>query len=63
MKISRAYIVTFTMVALALFAAIILYGRYSTRPWTRDAQVRAKVGALMDAPSGFIPLENVGGSD
>ena len=43
MRISRAHLVTFAMVALAMIATASLYWRYSTRPWTRDAQVRANV--------------------
>ena len=54
MKISRAHLVTFTMVALALAASIVLYWRYSTRPWTRDAQVRANVVGIAPRVAGPI---------
>jgi multidrug resistance efflux pump len=54
MKISRAHIVTFTMVTLALIAAFVLYSRYSTRPWTRDAQVRANVVGIAPRVAGPI---------
>jgi multidrug resistance efflux pump len=54
MKISRAHVVTFTMVALALIAAIVLYWRYSTRPWTRDAQVKANVVGIAPRIAGPI---------
>jgi multidrug resistance efflux pump len=54
MKISRAHIVTFAMVALALIASLILYWRYSTRPWTRDAQVRANVVGIAPRIAGPI---------
>jgi multidrug resistance efflux pump len=54
MKISRAHIVTFAMVALAVIASLILYWRYSTRPWTRDAQVRANVVGIAPRIAGPI---------
>ena len=54
MKVSRAHIVTFTMVALALIATFVLYLRYSTRPWTRDAQVRANVVGIAPRIAGPI---------
>ncbi len=54
MKVSRAHIVTFTMVALALIATFLLYLRYSTRPWTRDAQVRANVVGIAPRVAGPI---------
>jgi len=37
------YIVTSAVVVLALVASLAMYHRYVTRPWTRDAQVRANV--------------------
>ncbi|HEY5953204.1 MAG TPA: efflux RND transporter periplasmic adaptor subunit, partial [Terrimicrobiaceae bacterium] len=54
MKISRPHLVTFAMVALAVIAALILYGRYSTRPWTRDGQVRANVVGIAPRVAGPI---------
>lgn len=54
MKISRPHIVTFAMVALAVVATIILYWRYSTKPWTRDAQVRANVVGIAPRVAGPI---------
>jgi multidrug resistance efflux pump len=53
-KISRAHLVTFAMVALAVVASIVLYWRYSTRPWTRDAQVRANVVGIAPRVAGPI---------
>jgi multidrug resistance efflux pump len=53
-KISRPHLVTFAMVALALAATIILYWRYSTKPWTRDAQVRANVVGIAPRVAGPI---------
>ena len=37
------YLVTSVVVALAIAASLAMYHRYVTRPWTRDAQVRANV--------------------
>lgn len=37
------YLVTLVVVILASIAALAMYHRYVTRPWTRDAQVRANV--------------------
>lgn len=37
------YAVTSVVIALAAAAALAMYHRYVTRPWTRDAQVRANV--------------------
>ncbi len=37
------YLVTAVAVVLAAVAALAMYHRYVTRPWTRDAQVRANV--------------------
>ncbi len=54
MKISRPHIITFAMVALAVVATIILYWRYSTKPWTRDAQVRANVVGIAPRVAGPI---------
>jgi multidrug resistance efflux pump len=54
MKVSRAHIITFTMVGLALVATFVLYLRYSTRPWTRDAQVRANVVGIAPRVAGPI---------
>jgi multidrug resistance efflux pump len=54
MRISRAHLVTFAMVALAVIATAILYWRYSTRPWTRDAQVRANVVGIAPRVAGPI---------
>ena len=35
--------ITLGVVALALVAALLMYERYLTKPWTRDAYVRANV--------------------
>ena len=54
MKISRPHLVTFAMVILALAATLILYWRYSTKPWTRDGQVRANVVGIAPRVAGPI---------
>ena len=54
MKISRPHLVTFAMVVLALVATLILYWRYSTKPWTRDGQVRANVVGIAPRVAGPI---------
>jgi multidrug resistance efflux pump len=53
-KIARPHLVTFAMVALAIVATCILYWRYSTKPWTRDAQVRANVVGIAPRVAGPI---------
>ena len=53
-KISRPHLVTFAMIALAIIATIVLYWRYSTKPWTRDAQVRANVVGIAPRVAGPI---------
>jgi multidrug resistance efflux pump len=53
-KISRPHLVTFAMVTLALVATIVLYWRYSTKPWTRDGQVRANVVGIAPRVAGPI---------
>ena len=53
-KISRPHLVTFAMVALAVVATFILYWRYSTKPWTRDGQVRANVVGIAPRVAGPI---------
>ncbi|MFZ0710190.1 MAG: biotin/lipoyl-binding protein, partial [Terrimicrobiaceae bacterium] len=54
MKIARPHVVTFAMVTLALIATFVLYWRYSTKPWTRDGQVRANVVGIAPRVSGPI---------
>lgn len=53
-KIARPHVVTFAMVTLALIATFVLYWRYSTKPWTRDGQVRANVVGIAPRVSGPI---------
>ena len=53
-KISRSHLVTFAMVTLALVATCLFYWRYSTKPWTRDGQVRANVVGIAPPVAGPI---------
>lgn len=48
------YLVTCTAIALAVVAALFMYDRYTTRPWTRDAQVRANVVGIAARVAGPI---------
>jgi RND family efflux transporter MFP subunit len=54
MNKSTAFIVTATVVVLALLAALGMYQRYSTQPWTRDGQVRANVVGIASRVAGPI---------
>ncbi len=58
---NRKFVITGAVVALAAVAAGILYVRYISRPWTRDAQVRANVVGIAPRVSGpiiQIPIED-----
>jgi multidrug resistance efflux pump len=46
--------ITLAVVALALVAALLLYTRYLTKPWTRDAYVRANVVGVAPRIAGPI---------
>jgi multidrug resistance efflux pump len=46
--------ITLAVVALALVAALLLYARYLTKPWTRDAYVRANVVGVAPRVAGPI---------
>jgi multidrug resistance efflux pump len=48
------YLITFTLVGLAAWAAGSLYYRYLENPWTRDGQVRANVVGIAPRVSGPI---------
>ncbi len=54
MKISRPHLVTLAMVALAAIASYVLYWQYSTKPWTRDGQVRANIVGIAPRVAGPI---------
>ncbi len=51
---ARRYAVTGGVVAAALLVAVFLYARYTTRPWTRDAQVRANVVGIAPRVAGPV---------
>ena len=42
------------MVALAAIASYVLYWQYSTKPWTRDGQVRANIVGIAPRVAGPI---------
>jgi multidrug resistance efflux pump len=46
--------ITLGVVALALVAALLMYERYLTKPWTRDAYVRANVVGVAPRVAGPI---------
>jgi RND family efflux transporter MFP subunit len=48
------YAVTSVVIVLAIVAALAMYHRYVTRPWTRDAQVRANVVGIACRVAGPI---------
>lgn len=47
-------IATTTVVIIAAFCAHLLYRRYQSSPWTRDAQVRADVVKITPRVSGYL---------
>jgi multidrug resistance efflux pump len=49
--------VTLTVVVLATVAALLMYQRYLTKPWTRDAYVRANIIGI--APRVAGPIINI----
>lgn len=51
------YVITWSAVALALAAAVLLYWRWLDKPWTRDAQVRANIVGI--APRVAGPIINI----
>jgi len=51
---SQRAAVTGAVVVLSLVAAFAMYWRYSTKPWTRDAQVRANVVGIAPRVAGPI---------
>jgi RND family efflux transporter MFP subunit len=48
------FLVTLVVVALAAWAALVLYERYIHDPWTRDSQVRANIVGIAPRVSGPI---------
>lgn len=51
------YLVTTVVVLAAILAALAMYHRYVTRPWTRDAQVRANIVGVACRVGG--PITNI----
>jgi multidrug resistance efflux pump len=51
------YLVTTIVVLAAILAALAMYHRYVTRPWTRDAQVRANIVGVACRVGG--PITNI----
>jgi multidrug resistance efflux pump len=45
---------TFALIIVAGFAALSLFRRYTTRPWTRDGQIRADVVKVAPRVSGYV---------
>ena len=54
MQISRKYLVTGTLVLIAVLAVSLKYWDYVVNPWTRDGQVRAEVIQVTPRVSGPI---------
>jgi len=48
------YLITFVIIALAVWAGVSLYNNYIQNPWTRDGQVRANVVGIAPRVSGPI---------
>lgn len=48
------FLVTSVVITLAIIAALMMYDRYTTRPWTRDAQVRANIVGIAPRVAGPI---------
>jgi RND family efflux transporter MFP subunit len=48
------YLITLTVVGLAVWAAATLYYRYLENPWTRDGQIRANIVGVAPGVSGPI---------
>jgi multidrug resistance efflux pump len=53
-QISRKYLVTGTLVLIALLAVLLKYWAYVVNPWTRDGQVRAEIIQVTPRVSGPI---------
>lgn len=51
---ASTYLVTGLVVLLAALAALAMYWRYMTKPWTRDGQVRANVVGIASRVAGPI---------
>jgi RND family efflux transporter MFP subunit len=49
-----AYVLTGVVIVLAAVAALGMYQRYTTKPWTRDGQVRANIVGIASRVEGPI---------
>lgn len=59
--IPRNTVVTLVAVVLAIGAALLMNHRYVTRPWTRDAQVRANIVGIaprVEGPIVQLPIQD-----
>ena len=45
---------TLTLILIAAFAALLLFRQYSSRPWTRDGQVRADIIKVAPRVPGYV---------
>ncbi len=59
MKISIKYLLTATVVLVAVAVVMLKYRDYLTNPWTRDGQVRAEVIQITPRVSGPIVRLNI----
>lgn len=50
----RKFAITGLVITLAVIAALLMYARYVTRPWTRDGQVRANIVGIAPRVAGPI---------
>ena len=58
-----AYVLTGVVIVLAAVAALGMYQRYTTKPWTRDGQVRANIVGIasrVEGPIIQIPIREHG---
>jgi RND family efflux transporter MFP subunit len=58
---ARNYLITSAVIAVAVVLALAMYHRYTTRPWTRDAQTRANIVGIasrVEGPIVQIPIRD-----
>jgi len=51
---ARNYLITSAVIVLAFVSVLLMYHRFATRPWTRDAQTRANVVGIASRVEGPI---------
>lgn len=54
MTVRREVLVTLAVVVLAVASGALMYSRYETKPWTRDAQVQANVVGIASRVEGPV---------